>query len=103
MTFSKAEATIKIRNYANPKFGVASAAFIIQYAQIIGLVFVAVKLFESLPKYGTTLWMVIFSTMMLIGARQYAVLVLLHDSQNNLLSKNRKLNDIFGRSRLPIL
>ena len=35
--------------------------------------------------------------MMLIGARQYAVLVLLHDAQHNLLSKNRKLNDIFAK------
>jgi fatty acid desaturase len=94
---TRAEATLKIREYANPRISRASAHLISQYAQIILLVFVAVKAFESLPRIGPALCLVIFCIMMLIGARQYAVLVLLHDAQHNLLSKNKKLNDFFAK------
>ena len=97
MILTRAEATLKIREYTNPRFSRACAHLISQYAQILMLVFVAVIAFENLPRIGMALCLVIFFIMMLIGARQYAVLVLLHDAQHNLLSKNKKLNDLFAR------
>lgn len=54
-------------------------------------IFLLLALFIWAPSWWT--FLIVF---ILLGARQYSLLILLHDAQHSLLSNNRKLNDLIA-------
>lgn len=97
MNLTRTEATQLIRNFTSPKLYRTLIKIASQYLQIFILVISA----DLILKLAiNSVWLKLsltFLILLIIGARQYAILVLLHDGQHGLLSKNKKWNDVISR------